>query len=205
MEARHRVRVGVLAVAQRVRAVRALDLESEVAVQAHRVLVADIHGQFDAQRAEPVVGEVDQRVHQPGADAPVVPVVAHRHAEVPRVRAARVLVAVQSGVADDLFRGHRHQNVVSRRIVGPEPLGPLRDRRIRVLQRSQRRSARAEGRRDAFRVRRLRPADDDVGHRRCSAQACTLASAERAVDGSVPPAIAMSARPPPLPPTCCAT
>src|SRR5688572_22173201 len=42
-------------------------------------------------------------------------------------------------------------------------------------------------------------------HRRCCAHDCTLASALRSLLGSLPPAIAMSARPPPLPPTCCAT
>ena len=42
-------------------------------------------------------------------------------------------------------------------------------------------------------------------YRRCSTQALTEPSAAANFAGSVPPACAMSARPPPFPPTCWAT
>src|SRR6185503_16677261 len=47
--------------------------------------------------------------------------------------------------------------------------------------------------------------DQHAPHSRCSTQLRTDASALGRPDGSVPPACAMSARPPPFPPTCCAT
>src|SRR4029077_13746697 len=43
------------------------------------------------------------------------------------------------------------------------------------------------------------------GYRRCSTQVLTLASAAGSFSGIVPPACAISGRPPPLPPTCVAT
>src|SRR5205823_4846994 len=49
---RHRVCVDVAAVAQRIRLVRSLDLEAELAIELHRVLVVGEDGELDARTLE---------------------------------------------------------------------------------------------------------------------------------------------------------
>src|SRR5688572_8143973 len=54
-------------------------------------------------------------------------------------------------------------------------------------------------------VERTRAPRHLIDYNRCSTQERTDASASESLAGLVPPACAMSGRPPPFPPTCCAT
>src|SRR5438552_7833065 len=77
---RHGVRVHVATRAQSVGAMRALDLESELAVQRDGALVVDIDRELEPDHVEPVVGELDDRAHEGRAHTLALPVGFHRHA-----------------------------------------------------------------------------------------------------------------------------
>src|SRR5258708_35685260 len=74
---RHAVGIDVLSGAQRVRFVRAFDLEAEFPEQGDRALVVDEHGVLDPNVFEPIVGESHQRLQKRRAAALARHVLAH--------------------------------------------------------------------------------------------------------------------------------
>ena len=166
--------------------------------------------QLEPQQPGPVVRPVEQSSHQRRADATAPP--GRRHARCRAPRVARTQAAadrVQPRAADQFnaVNSKRHGFAADprSRLESLRPTSPLGIRQLqRIAQhlglthQARRCLQRRQATRDGIR-------HPQRAHSRCSAHDFTLASAAGSPAGSVPPAIAMSARPPPLPPTCCAT
>src|SRR5215510_9913646 len=84
-ESRHYVSVHELAVAERVLAERAFDLESEFAIERDRRLVVRENGQLDSREVQPFVGQIDYRPHHRRAGAFALPIVANHHPDLASV------------------------------------------------------------------------------------------------------------------------
>src|ERR671924_1135058 len=110
--ARHSVDVDVLAIAEGELLVRALDDEAELLVKLYRRLVVGEDGELEPRKVEPVVGDVDERLHERGADAFRLPLVVHGEADVPGVAAPRPFrEEFKPGHGDDLAFDARDQRI----------------------------------------------------------------------------------------------
>src|SRR5215203_6825460 len=85
LSAGHRIGIHVFAAPEGEAVVSALDLEPELLIESDSSGVVDVHGEFDAREVEPVIRQVQGRLHQRGADAPALPVIAHSHADLSHV------------------------------------------------------------------------------------------------------------------------
>src|SRR6185503_19263178 len=90
MKPGHCMSVDVLTVAKSVTSVSPFDLESEFAVEPQGRLIVGEDRQVEPFVIQPVVGQVKPGLHQGGADAFALPVVAHDHAQPGAVPSARL-------------------------------------------------------------------------------------------------------------------
>src|SRR5215212_8027288 len=79
LETSHGVGVYVLAVPEGEAAVRTLNLEPELLIEGDPGGVVHVDAQFDAREVQPVVREVQRRLHQHRPDTLALPVVAYGH------------------------------------------------------------------------------------------------------------------------------
>src|SRR5215210_2198669 len=108
----HRVGVHVLAIPEGEVMVCALDFEPELLIQGDRGGVVHIDVQLDAREVQPVVRQVQRRLHKRRPDAFTLPVVAHGHpdaADVTHAPAGRR--SVQAEASDNLFLHASHQRI----------------------------------------------------------------------------------------------
>src|SRR5262245_11512802 len=81
----HRVSVHELAVAERVLAKLAFDLESEFAIERDRRLIVREDGQFYSGKVQPFVGQINHRLHHRFSNAFALPIVANHHPDLATV------------------------------------------------------------------------------------------------------------------------
>src|SRR5688572_18498097 len=86
----HIVSINILPIPKRHLPQRTLDLEAKFLIQRHRRRVVGVDLELQAHQVEPPVGQVHRRLHQRAANALALPVIAHRHAKLARVAAARM-------------------------------------------------------------------------------------------------------------------
>src|SRR6185312_9134628 len=110
--ARHRVSVDLLAIAQGELLVRALDDEAELLVELYRGLIVGEDSELEPRKIEPVVGNLDQRLHERGADAFRLPLVVHREADMRGVAApGRFREQIKPAHGDELAFDARDERI----------------------------------------------------------------------------------------------
>jgi hypothetical protein len=137
MQPGHGCGIHVASLAQGVGAVRAFQHKAVALVKVLGGGVVGVNGEFQAQKVQPVVGQVDGRPQQGCAYALALQVVAYRHAQAGHMGAARVGYRVQAQVAHHLARHHGDQYAVVCRHAR-EPLPPHFARLQRDLQGARR-------------------------------------------------------------------
>ena len=101
-DSRHRVSVHELSIAERILAKRALDLESEFAIESDGRLVVSENGQLDSRQIQPSVSQINHRLHHCRSNTFALPIVANHHPDLCSVIDSRSQRRMQANYADDL-------------------------------------------------------------------------------------------------------
>src|ERR671920_1832913 len=158
-DAGHRVGVDVLTVSEGQSAVGTLDLEPKFLIESYCSGIIHVDAQFDAREIQPVVRQVQRRLHQRRPYPLALPVVTHGHpdtADVTHAPAGRG--GLQAEASDHLALHTGHQRIQTLRKLR-KSLAPHLGPRERHLQRARHRPWAAEDALKRLVVLRLRVTD----------------------------------------------